>query len=147
MRATVFDLPHVLPLTRQYIASEGLTDRVEARPGNYHTDDLGEGYDLVFLSAILHSNSPDENRTLIAKCARALNPGGRVAVQEFIVDEDRTAPPFAALFALNMLVGTAAGDTFTESEVAGWMADAGLSRVRRQDTDFGTTLILGHRDG
>jgi hypothetical protein len=66
-------------------------------------------------------------------------------IQEFIVDEDRTSPPFAALFALNMLVGTATGDTYTESEVRRWMAEAGLSGVTREEMPFGTSLIVGRK--
>ena len=143
--ATIFDLPNVVVLTRDYIAREGLSDRVDTAAGDYHIDDLGSGFDLVFLSAIIHSNSFEQNQDLIQKCARALNPGGQVVVQDFIVDEDRTRPAFAALFALNMLVGTQAGDTYTESEVRAWMEAAGLAEIDRQDTDFGTTLITGRK--
>jgi 2-polyprenyl-3-methyl-5-hydroxy-6-metoxy-1,4-benzoquinol methylase len=143
--ATVFDLPNVVPLTQGYIAEEGLSDRVETVVGDYNVDELGSGFDLVFLSAIIHSNSPEQNRSLIRKCSKALIPQGQVVVQDFIVDEDRTSPAFGALFALNMLVGTEAGDTFTESEVRAWMEEAGLSGVVRKDTDFGTTLIIGRK--
>jgi SAM-dependent methyltransferase len=145
LSAVVLDLPQVIALTQRYIRAEGLEERVTTRGGDYLVGDLGEGYDLVFLSAILHSNSPAENQALIRKAAAALNPGGQLVVQDFIVDEDRTGPPFAVLFALNMLVGTAAGDTYTESEVRGWMAAAGLSRMTRTNTDVGTTLIVGRK--
>ena len=145
IRATVFDLPNVVPLTRDYIAREGLTDRMDTAAGDYHIDDLRSGFDLVFLSAIVHSNSLEQNQHLIRKCAEALNPGGQVVVQDFIVDEDRTRPAFAALFALNMLVGTEGGDTDTESEVGSWMEAAGLSEIARQDTDLGTTLMTGRK--
>jgi O-methyltransferase domain len=115
--------------------------------GDYERDDLGQGFDLVFLSAILHSNSPQGNRDLIQKGVAALNPSGQLVVQDFIVDEGRGGPPFGVLFALNMLVGTEAGDTYTESEVQQWMLEAGLTRVARQDTPFGTSLIVGRRAG
>jgi 2-polyprenyl-3-methyl-5-hydroxy-6-metoxy-1,4-benzoquinol methylase len=145
--ATVFDLPNVVSLTQKYIAQEGLADKVKTVAGDYLIDDLGSGFDLVFLSAIIHSNSVEENRQLIRKCAQALNHNGQVVVQDFIMDEDRTNPVHGALFALNMLVGTEAGDTFTESEVREWMEEAGLSRVMRKDTHFGTTLIIGRKSG
>ncbi len=103
-----------------------LSERIDYVAGDYTRDPLPSGYDLVFLSAIIHSNPPDENRKLIRKCAGALNPGGAVVVQDFIMDESRTEPPGGAFFALNMLVNTAAGDTYTESEVREWMKDAGL---------------------
>jgi hypothetical protein len=136
-------LPNVLSLTAQYVRRAGLQDRVTLVSGDYDTDDLGRGFDLVFLSAIIHSNSPRGNRDLIRKGVAALSPAGQLVVQDFIVDEGRTSPPFAALFALNMLVGTQGGDTYTESEVRQWMLDAGLCRVARRDTSFGTSVIVG----
>ena len=74
LRAVVFDLPNVLPLTAEYLAQAGLADRVALVAGDFDRDDLGGGFDLVFLSAIIHSNSPDGNRALIRKGAAALNP-------------------------------------------------------------------------
>jgi len=145
--AVAFDLPNVIPLTEGYIRQAGLSAKVQTVVGDYSTDPLGRDFDLVFLSAILHSNSPSQNRELIRKAAEALGPRGQVVVQDFIADEDRTAPPFAALFALNMLVGTEAGDTYTESEVRQWMEGAGLRHVVRKDTPFGTSLIIGRSGG
>jgi len=145
--AVVFDLPNVIPLTQEYIRQEGLSDKVKTVVGDYGVDPLGGGFDLVFLSAIIHSNSPSQNRTLIRMAAEALAPHGQVVVQDFIMDEDRTGPPFAALFALNMLVGTEAGDTYTESEIRQWMEQEGLRHVVRKDTPFGTTLIIGKNGG
>ena len=144
--AVVFDLPAVIPLTASYLMEAGLSDRVSLVKGDFTRDPLGDGFDLVFMSAIVHSNSADENRELIRRAAAALTPRGQLVIQEFIADEDRTSPPFAALFALNMLVGTAAGDTYTESEVRQWMAEAGISSVTRKDMPFGTTLVVGRSE-
>lgn len=143
--ATVFDLPKVIPLTRRYVSAEGLEDRVETVIGDYQVDELGTGYDLVFLSAIVHSNSVDQNRVLLRKCAGALNPGGQVVIQDFVMEADRTRPEFGTLFALNMLVATEAGDTFTEAEIRSWTEEAGLSQITRIDTDFRTTLMVGRK--
>lgn len=143
--ATVFDLPSVIPLTKKYIKDAGLADKIDTAAGDYTTDQLPKGYDLVFLSAIVHSNSPAENRRLLKKCAKALNPGGQVVVQDFIMDEDRTSPAHGAFFALNMLVNTERGDTYTESEIVSWMKAAGLSSITRRDNRFGTTQIIGKK--
>ncbi len=143
IHATVFDLPDIVPITRRYIEQEGLADRISIVSGDLTCDELGRGFDVVFLSAIVHSFTPEENRRLVQKAARALRPGGRVVVQDFVMSEDRSGPLSAALFALNMLVGTAGGDTFTESEIRGWMREAGLDAIERRDTSFGTTLMMG----
>jgi ubiquinone/menaquinone biosynthesis C-methylase UbiE len=143
--ATVFDLPGVIPLTKQYIEESGMANRISTVTGDYHKDDLGAGFDLVFLSAIIHSNSPDQNRALIEKGAKALNPGGHIIIQDFIVNEDRTGPLFGVLFALNMIVGTEAGDTYTESEVETWLMQTGFTNIT-STTGFGpTTLIRGRK--
>jgi predicted O-methyltransferase YrrM len=141
--ATVFDLPRVTPLTRSYIEEAGLSDKINVVEGDAVADELPRGYDLVFMSQLLHSNSPAENAALIANGAASLNPGGRLVIQDFVVDDGRTGPPQAVIFALNMLVNTAGGDTYAEAEIRGWMEAAGLAGVARVDTAFDTTLMIG----
>jgi ubiquinone/menaquinone biosynthesis C-methylase UbiE len=147
IHAVVFDLPAVVPLAEEYIRHGGLADRVKTVAGDFEADPLGGAFDLAFLSAILHGNSAAQNRALLRKAAEALNPRGQLVVQDFIMAEDRTTPAFGALFALNMLVGTEAGDTYTESLVRGWMEEAGLGHVVRQDTAFGASLMIGRKAG
>ena len=146
--AVVFDLPEVIPLTQKYIQQSrlcGMTDKIDCIAGDYTQDDFGSGYDMVFLSAIIHSNSFDTNKRLIEKCVRAANPGGYVVVLDFIMDEDRTAPAGGTVFALNMLAATESGDTYTESEVRSWMTDASLTEISRKDTGFGSALVIGRK--
>jgi cyclopropane fatty-acyl-phospholipid synthase-like methyltransferase len=143
LSATVFDLPNVVPLTRGYIRKANLSKAVKTVSGDYEKDDLGSGYDLVLLSAIVHSNSPEVNVRLLRKCSAALNPGGRVVVQDFIIDDNRVTPANAAMFSLNMLVATRAGDTYTEYEIRSWMKKAGLRDITRKDTPFRTGLVTG----
>jgi hypothetical protein len=145
LRATVFDLPGIVPITQRYVEAAGLSARFDIVAGDYLSDELPAGHDIVFLSAIVHSNSFEENVALIAKCAHALNPGGTVIVQDFIMDEDRCTPEHGALFALNMLVATDGGDTYTEREVRQWMEAAGLVDIVRRDTPSGATQIVGRK--
>ncbi|MBI5416643.1 methyltransferase domain-containing protein [Candidatus Poribacteria bacterium] len=146
IKATVFDLPNVIPITKKYVNAKGLQDKIEFVSGDYAADDFGSGFDMVFLSAIIHINSFEENQNLIRKCSQVLNSKGQIVVQDFIMDDDRTNPPHAALFALNMLVGTESGDTYTELEVKSWMEKSGLSKIVRKDTHYNTTLIIGRKD-
>lgn len=145
VRATVFDLPNVLPLTRSYLEREGVSHLVDTVPGDYLEDDFPTGFDVVFLSAIIHSNPPESNLLLFERSASALVPGGVLVVQDFIMEPGRTAPIFGAFFALNMLVGTEGGDTFTEDEVAEWMREAGLDPGALSDTGVGTGLMIGKK--
>ena len=127
------------------MAVAGLSDRVTTRPGDLRRDDFGSGYDLVFLSAICHMLGPDGNRDLLQRAAKALAPGGRVVVQDFILEPERTKPRQAVLFAINMLVGTDAGSTYAEAEYASWLAAAGLSDVRRIRLPGPADLMVGAR--
>lgn len=86
-------------------------------------------FDLVFVSQVVHAESPERNRDLFRTVAGLLAPGGRLVVQEFFVGPDRTTPPDAALFAVNMLAMTPAGRAYTVSEVEEWARDAGLEPV------------------
>lgn len=146
LEAVVFDLPDVVPLTQRYIKEAGFANRIRTTAGDYNTDELGRDFDLAFLSAVIHSNSPDENEELFGKCWRALKPGGRIVVQDFIVDDNRTSPPMAAVFALNMLVATRGGDTYTQAEIEGWLEAAGLVEpVRTDPPEVGTALLMARK--
>jgi (2Fe-2S) ferredoxin/SAM-dependent methyltransferase len=141
--ADVVDLPSVLPLTRKYLAEAGLASRAHTREGDLRRDDLGAGYDLVLLSAICHMLSPAENQDLLRRARTALAPGGRVVIQDFVVAEDGTAPLHAALFALNMLVGTAGGQTYSASQYLAWLRAAGCSDARVLSLPGPTDLVIG----
>jgi len=145
LQAEVLDLASVLPITESHIADAGLAGRVTTRAGDLRSDPFGSGYDLVFMSSICHMLGPDGNRDLLARAAGALGPGGRVAVQNFILEADRTAPRHAVLFAINMLVGTEAGSTYTEEEYTSWLKAAGLVRVRRIRLAGPADLMVGER--
>lgn len=146
LRAVVFDLPNVIPIAARYIAQAGASDAVTTVAGDYLRDPLpGGGFDLVFLSAVVHSNDAVQNAALIAACAGSLNPGGSVVIMDWVMAPDRVTPEPGALFAINMLVGTDDGDTFTEAEIHAWLTAAGLDRVERKPTPFGTDLVFGRR--
>ena len=143
IEAVVFDQHSVLSLTEEFIEKEGLSDQIALKSGDFLADDIGSGYDLVFISSIVHIYSSEQNAALLKKAHGAINPGGRAIVKDIIMDEDRTSPLGGALFALNMLVATETGDTYTESEVRQWLSAAGFERIERKDIPTGTTLIVG----
>jgi len=145
MTATVFDLPNVIPLTKKYVAEAGLFDRINFAEGDYNKDEFGKDFDLVFFSAIIHINSPENNQSLMHKAARAMKPGGQVIIQDFIMDMGRTTPPFGTFFALNMLVGTEDGDTYTEAAVKSWLKKSGFTGVRRLEGEGPASMIIARK--
>ena len=145
IEATVFDLSNVVPITRQFLEKEGYAGRIKTHAGDYTTDNLRGGFDLVFLSAIIHSNSLEVNSALIKKCYGSLNRNGRIVIQDWIMNNERTLPVGGAIFAINMLVGTEAGDCFTEREVAKMLADAGFANISRLDFETGSGQMTAHK--
>ena len=145
IKATVFDLPDVIPLTLKYISANGFEGKINTIKGNYLYDEIGSGYDLIFLSAIIHSNSFEENKRLIKKCADALNANGQIVIQDYAMDEDRLTPEVGALFAINMLVNTKGGDTFTQEEIYSWLRDAGINDIKRNETIHVAAQIIGKK--
>ena len=145
LEASVFDLPNVIPLTKDYIKKEGFEGKIHTIAGDYLIDDIGSGYDLIFLSAVIHSNSFEENQKLIIKCAKALNPNGRILIDDFIMNDDKTRPVRGAIFAINMLVGTKSGTTYSEGEIKAWFNEANIRFISNKQTKFGTGQIIGKK--
>ncbi len=145
LQAEVFDLPAVVPIAERHIAEAGLAGRVRTRVGDLRTDDFGSGYDLVLLSAICHMLGPGENRDLLRRVYKALAPDGRVAIQDHIMNAEKTAPRSGALFAINMLVGTQNGGTYSQQEYAAWLGEAGFTQVRRIPLFGPNDLMVGQR--
>jgi ubiquinone/menaquinone biosynthesis C-methylase UbiE len=138
----VLDLPHVIPLTKKYVNEAGLLDKFKFIEGDYLTNDFEGNYDLILLSAIVHINSYEQNKMLIKKCADALNENGMIIINDFVMNEERTSPYYGALFSINMLVGTVSGDTYTEKEMREWFKAAGLTKIERKNTSFGSDLMI-----
>ena len=134
MRAVIFDFAPVLALAKKRLSEAGVQDRVELVAGDFYQDELPGGCDLALLSAIIHQNSPEQNIALYKKIYRALVPGGVVLIRDHIMDDSRTRPPAGAMFALNMLVNTSAGDTYTFREVKETLEAAGFGDVEQVRT-------------
>jgi predicted O-methyltransferase YrrM len=126
-RATLYDLPEVIPIARRHVEAAGLTERVTFVAGDLAVDpELPGGVDLVWISAIAHMNSRPENRALYARAYRALVSGGRVLIRDIVMDETHTSPPGGTLFAVNMLVNTPGGGTYSLADTTEDLQAAGF---------------------
>jgi phospholipid N-methyltransferase len=130
MRATIFDLPEVIEMARERLKKEGLLDRTTLVLGSFYEDELPQGHDLVLISAIIHSNSLEENLDLYKKAFRALNSGGRILIRDHVMEPDRVQPKDGAVFAVNMLVGTSGGGCYTYEEIEAGFLQAGFTQMR-----------------
>ncbi len=138
---TLFDVPETIEIAKEIIEKSCAKD-INFIEGDFLRDDIGNGYDLIFISQVLHSFSAEANRRLIEKSRNALNYRGRVVVQEFYIDQDRTYPVQSALFSINMLVNTEGGRCYSLSEIMSWLKEPGFKEVGARILDD-SVLISG----
>ncbi|MDD5170460.1 MAG: methyltransferase [Syntrophales bacterium] len=129
MKATLFDRPQVIEMARQRLGEAGLLDRAALVSGDFYRDEFPAGHDLAFVSAIIHQNSPGQNCELYSKIFRSLESGGRIVIRDHIMSPERTRPRSGAVFAVNMLVGTTGGSTYTFEEIESDLERAGFTRI------------------
>jgi ubiquinone/menaquinone biosynthesis C-methylase UbiE len=142
VRVTAVDWPGVIPVTRKTVARFGLADRFTFVEGDLQQADFGSGYRVATLGHILHSEGIARSKALLARTFAALAPGGIIAIQEFLVNADRTGPMSGLIFAVNMLVTTERGDTYSFEEISGWLSEAGFADARTLNTHGPSPLIL-----
>jgi SAM-dependent methyltransferase len=145
LSASVFDLPSTRPFAEKTIERFGLKDRVSFLSGDYLEDEVPGAFDSAWLSHILHAEGPEDCRRIIRKALRALEPGGIILIQEFILDDSMDGPLHPALFALNMLVGTEAGRAYSEGQIRAMLETEGVRDVRRLafESPTGSGIIMG----
>ena len=139
---TAVDWPGVLDVTRKVATRLGVAGRFSFVAGDLATADFGRGHHIATLGHILHSEGERRGRALLKKTFKALAKGGTIAIAEFLVDDARTGPPVALIFAVNMLVNTDEGDTWSFGEISGWLREAGFRDPRTIEAPGPSPLIL-----
>lgn len=142
VRVTVVDWPAVIPVCQKVAARRGVGDRYRYVAGDLLEVDYGSGYNVATLGHILHSEGERRSRALLRKVFAAMAPGGTIAIAEMIPNEERTGPAQALIFALNMLVHTDEGDTFTFGEMSAWLREAGFVNPRQLEVPGPSPLVL-----
>jgi len=146
-RATLFDLPSVIPMAERRISQAGFAERVDLVAGDFYQDDLPGGADLAFLGAIAHQNSRQQNRELFGKVRAALEPGGVVVIRDVVMDRSHTEPRAGALFAVNMLVATPGGGTYSFEEYSEDLRASGFGQAELVYRDeFMESLIRARKE-
>ena len=141
----IFDLPESLAIGREHLQQWGLADRVSFHPGDFHAVPLPSGADAIWLSQVLHSQNEAGCRSLIGKMFAALNPGGRLLIHEFLLNDDLVSPPLAAIFAVHMLVMTDGGRTYSGAELGAWMREVGFVDVEILKVSDDTAVVAARK--
>ena len=126
LHAVVFDLPAVVEIARDVVARHGLSSRIGVQAGDYHRDPLGNGYDVVLMSNMLHQEDPASCIRLLRKAADALVDGGTLVVQLSFLNRDHTGPPWAVLQSLQLLLLYEGGRAYSTEEVLDMLPEAGF---------------------
>ncbi len=147
VRVTAVDFPEVLKVTRRVAEKHGVADRFTFAAGDLLEADFGGGHDVATLGHIIHSEGEARSRRLLKRTFDALAPGGTIAIAEWVANEERTGPPGALIFAVNMLVNTEKGDTYTFGEMSGWLKEAGFENARTLEGPGPSPLILATKPG
>jgi ubiquinone/menaquinone biosynthesis C-methylase UbiE len=142
VRVTAVDWPEVIPVTRRTADRFGLAGRFQFVEGDLHSADFGDNHQIATLGHILHSEGEARSRALLRKTFDALAPGGTIAIAEFLVNDERTEPPMGLLFAVNMLVNTDNGSTYSVNEINTWLREAGFTNQRTVESHGPSPLIL-----
>lgn len=145
VQVTALDWPKVLPVTRQHAEKFGVAARFDYLAGDILDVEYPAGLDIATLGHILHSEGEERSRKLLKKIAAAMKPGGTIAIAEFTPNADRTGPPQALIFAVNMLVMSEHGNTYPFTEVAAWLDEAGFTNARELPCPGPAPLILAAR--
>lgn len=142
VRVTALDWAGMIPTTKRVTEQFGARDQFDFIEGDLLEANFGNGYDVAILGHILHSEGEDRSRQLLKKTCRALKSGGTIAIGEWLVNDERTEPPHSLMFAVQMLVNTQQGDTFSFNEIKSWLEDAGFKKVRKLNVPGPSPLIL-----
>jgi SAM-dependent methyltransferase len=128
--STQIDMPAVNAAARRFVEGFGVADRFRTIDGDAADYDWGAGeHDLGVFSHVAHALTPDENRGAFAKFRRALRPGGTLVVADFVLADDRSGPPWGLMFHSTMVLRTAGGGPWQESEYREWLSAAGFREI------------------
>jgi len=142
VRVTAVDWPEVIPVTQATVARYGLAERFSYCEGDLQEADFGSGHQVATLGHILHSEGVERSKLLLQKTFAALAPGGTIAIAEFLVNPDHTGPLNGLIFAVNMLVNTDCGGTYSFEEISEWLSEAGFVQTYALATQGPSPLIL-----
>jgi ubiquinone/menaquinone biosynthesis C-methylase UbiE len=145
VRIRAVDWPDVLKVTQRVAQKYGVGERLTVAPGDLLEADFGKDNSVATLGHILHSEGIERSKKLLGKTFEALAPGGTIAIMEFLPNNDRTGPPQALIFSVNMLVNTEEGDTYTFAEISAWLQEAGFENARLLEVPAVSPLILADK--
>jgi predicted O-methyltransferase YrrM len=144
LEATILDRPEVLRLAEEYGRKFGVSDRLHLLPGDMFEDQLPTS-DVILLSNILHDWDVPTCRELIARCAAALIPGGRLIVHDVLLNDDLSGPLPVALYSAALFT-FCEGRAYSGKEYREWLTEVGLTPESPVSTLIHCQAIVASKD-
>lgn len=132
--AEVFDRPPVRTVFDEVVRHSNLAGRMKFISGDFHNDVLPRNFSLALVFDVLHLQGQAKNRDMLWRVRGSLEPGGRVAIKEVLLNDNHTSPRRAALFSVNMMAHFPDARCYSAKEIASWLAEAGFDEIRVHDT-------------
>jgi hypothetical protein len=145
LKATILDFPQTVETARKYVQQSGLTDRVAHLAGNAITTDWPRGHDTILMSYVWSAVGEDDIAVLARRAFDALPPDGLVLVHDFMVDNTREEPPFAAWYLLGSVLDNPNAVCLTPDYVESALKRAGFKVERTEVMLAGITMLTRAR--
>ncbi len=145
LRATVLDLPAVIPITQQFIAEAGATDRVQVLAADVVHTPVPGTYDVAVMRSFLQVLSSDNALQALRHIGAAITPGGVIYIVGRVLDDARCSPLGAVGFNLLALNIFDAGRAYTEREHRAWLTAIGFAHIERRPLAEGNSIITARK--
>lgn len=144
LRSTVFELPTVCSVAKEYIEAYGLEGRVQTLVGDMWADPFPRA-DLHFYSHIFHGWPEERCRFLSQKSFDSLEKGGRIVVHEILYDDADKTGPFPAAATSMMMLGWGAGEQYSAQQIQGFLNAAGFRNIQVISTYGYHSIVTGRK--
>ena len=143
IRAVVFDSPFCCEFADKNISSSGAKG-ITTEGGDFEKGEIPRGHDTIMLTYVLHTIAPHKCEALLRKVHEALPAGGKVIVNEFLLERD-SSPVFSTLFAFNAFMLSNGGMLHTREDITGWLESVGFSRIKVIRTSPVLISVIGEK--
>jgi SAM-dependent methyltransferase len=147
LTGTLFELPMAAAVARQRLVDYPAGNRAEVVVGDFFSDPIPEGHDVVLIANVIHLFSPERNVHLLRRIRERVPGGARLLLVDFWTDPTHTEPSLAALLAGEFLVITGEGDVYSDEEVTGWLEGTGWRTLDRRTVTGPVSVVVAEAGG
>jgi hypothetical protein len=141
LKATILDFAQTIETAKRYAAEAGFADRIAHTAGSAITTDWPTGHDVILMSYLWGAVGKNDVGELTRRAMNALPPGGLVLVHDFMVDNTRDGPPFAAWYLLGSIFDNPDAVCLTPAYVESALRDAGFTIEQTEVMLPGITML------